>query len=252
MFIIGSPTFAIYMNAVALLFSGIVTLFMPDLEKNRVADSSLERFSISVLKKDWNTVWHFSRGSLYVMVIYFLFSCAMVMTAAIDSLEAAFSKEVLSLTDGEYGFLVSIAGAGIVVGAIINATFVKRLATSILIGGGSLFVSVGYIIYALSHDFLGAAVGFFLLSFSLAFANTGFYTFYQTNIPVNMMGRVGSIYGLIEAVLVIVSTVIFGIVAQMVSIQFVVIIGAIIMFFITVVLFISNLIPSKSGFYSAN
>lgn len=252
MFIIGSPTFAIYMNAIALLLSGVVTLFMPDLEKNRVVESNLEKLSLSVLKKDWNAVWRFSRESIYVMVIYFLFSCAMVMTAAIDSLEAAFSKDVLSLSDGEYGFLVSIAGAGIVVGAILNAAFVKKLATSILIGGGSLFVSIGYIIYAFSHDFLGAAIGFFLLSFSLAFANTGFYTFYQTNIPVHMMGRVGSIYGLVEAVLVIISTVIFGIVAQSISIQFVVIMGAIIMFFITAILLVCNLIPSKSKFYSAN
>ncbi|WP_404456694.1 MFS transporter [Virgibacillus necropolis] len=249
MFIIGSPNFAIYMNAIALFLSGVVTLFMPDLEKNHVADSNQEKFSFAVLKKDWSVVKEFSQRNVYIMVIYFLFSCVMVMTAAIDSLEAAFSKEVLSLSDGKYGFLVSIAGAGIVVGAIVNACFVKKLATSMLIGGGSLLLSAGYIVYAFSHDFFGAAFGFFILSFALAFANTGFYTFYQNNIPAEMMGRVGSIYGLIEAVLVIISTIIFGAAAQLISIQFIVIVGALIMFLVTMLLFV-YLFSSKAKFYS--
>lgn len=176
----------------------------------------------------------------------------MVMTAAIDSLEAAFSKEVLSLSNEKYGFLVSIAGAGIVVGAVVNALFVKSLSTSILIGGGTTLLSVGYIIYAFSHDFFGAALGFFLLSFALAFANTGFYTFYQQNVPVEIMGRIGSVYGLIEAMLVIISTTICGIAVLVTSIQSVVIVGSLTMLTLSVILLIYNLIPLKGRFYTVN
>ncbi|MEG2505332.1 MAG: MFS transporter, partial [Carnobacterium sp.] len=46
-----------------------------------------------------------------------------------------------------------------------------------------------------------AAVGFFLLSFALAFANTGFYTFRQNYLPISKMGLLISFYDLVEALL---------------------------------------------------
>lgn len=250
LFIIGTPIFAIYMNAIALFLSGLITMLMPNLEKRSHAHLSDEKLSFAVVKKDWLIVLNFSRRNAYTMFVYFLFGCVMVTTAAIDSLEAAFAKEVLSLSDSEYGFLVSIAGVGIVLGSIVNAMIAHKSSTSLLIGLGSLFVSGGYIIYAFSNIFLMAAIGFFILSFSLAFANTGFHTFYQNNIPINMMGRVASIYGLIEAVLVIIATIIVGIAAQLFAIQYVIILGTIVMLVTSFTLFSFAIQPSKAQLYS--
>ncbi|MET3655029.1 MFS transporter [Sporosarcina psychrophila] len=250
LFIIGTPIFAIYMNAIALLLSGLVTMMMPNLEKHIQFNSTNEKISFEVVKQDWTVVLNFSRRYAYIMFIYFLFGCVMVMATAIDSLEVAFAKEVLSLSDSEYSFLVSIAGAGIVMGAIINTMIATKSSTSLLIGLGSLFVSIGYIVYAFSTIFFMAAIGFFILSFSLAFANTGFHTFYQNNIPVDVMGRVGSIYGLIEAVLIILATTIAGVAAQLISIQYVVILGTFVMLVISITLFLFNIRPSKAKLYS--
>lgn len=250
LFIIGTPIFAIYMNAIALLLSGLVTMMMPNLEKHIQFNSTNEKLSFEVIKQDWTVVLNFSRRYAYIMFIYFLFGCVMVMATAIDSLEVAFAKEVLSLSDSEYSFLVSIAGAGIVMGAIINTMIATKSSTSLLIGLGSLFVSIGYIVYAFSTIFFMAAIGFFILSFSLAFANTGFHTFYQNNIPVDVMGRVGSIYGLIEAVLIILATTIAGVAAQLISIQYVVIVGTFVMLVISITLFLFNIRPSKAKLYS--
>ncbi|WKA56742.1 MFS transporter [Planococcus shixiaomingii] len=236
LFMLGTPTAAIFINAVALLLSGLVTMMMPDLEKVASIEKSVSTMSWSTIRKDWKEVIAFSRKSSFIMLVFFLFSCMMVMTAAIDSQEASFAKAVLSLTDGEYGFLVSIAGAGIIIGAAGNALFIKKLTPPFLIGGGSLLLSAGYLVYAFSSSFLGAATGFFILAFALAFANTGFQTFSQNNIPVEMMGRVVSIYGLLEAFLVIVATVIIGASAQLISIQPVVIAATLVMFFIALLL----------------
>ncbi|WP_342509996.1 MFS transporter [Sporosarcina sp. FSL K6-2383] len=249
LFIIGTPIFAIYINAIALFLSGVVTMLMPNLEKHSQAHFD-EKLSFEVVKKDWIVVLNFSRRYAYIMFVYFLFGCVMVMTSAIDSLEVAFAKEVLSLSDSKYGFLVGIAGAGIVIGSIVNTMIAHKSSTSLLIGLGSLFVSGGYIVYAFSNSFLIAAIGFFILSFSLAFANTGFHTFYQNNIPVDMMGRIGSIYGLIEAVLVIIATIIIGLAAQLIAIQYVVIIGTIVMLLISIMLFSFTIQPSKEKLYS--
>lgn len=248
LFLLGSPKFAIYMNAITFLISGLVTFFMPDIEKHHFVKSIEKKLSWQMLKMDWLTVSKFSRQSVYVIIIYLLFSGLMVLASATDSLEAAFSKQVLSLSNEKYGILVSIAGAGIAMGAISNY-FIKKWPLSVLIGFGSVTVSIGYIIYAFSSGFFIAAVGFFTLSFALAFASSGFQTFYQTHIPVEIMGRFTSLYGIFEAVFVIVMTSLFGISAQFFSIRNVVIVGTLIMTSITVTLCVFNLLPSQSEFY---
>ncbi|MFL0507434.1 MFS transporter [Ureibacillus sp. 179-F W5.1 NHS] len=246
LFLVGTPTLAIYINAIALFLSGIITLFMPHLEKDSINTSTDNMITLETMKKDWSVVIDFSRQFRYIMTIYILFSSVMmIMASAVDSLEAAFAKEVLLLSDGQYGFLVSIAGAGIMIGAMVNALIVKKVQLSVLIGMGPLLVSIGYVIYAFSNSFSVAAVGFFFLAFFNAFANTGFLTFYQTNIPVEIMGRIGSIYNLIQALMIILMTSVMGVMAQVLSIQFVVIIGVFIMLVVSIILCLFSLHPSK-------
>ncbi|MGZ9650948.1 MFS transporter [Bacillus cereus] len=248
--IASTPEFAIYMNAIAFLLSGFITLLLPNLDKKEDSDTTSNTLSLTVLKKDWNTVINFSRKHVYVVCVYFLFQSMFVLATATDSLELSFAKEVLLLTDSEYGFLVSIAGAGFILGAVTNTILSKKLAPSFLIGIGSLFIAIGYLIYAFSNVFLIAAIGFFILSFSMAYANTGFYTFYQNNVPVHIMGRIGSIYGLVIALVTIFITILSGVAAQFISIQLVVIVGSLIMLFITIVLCVFTLFLSQSKLYS--
>ncbi|YCA21354.1 hypothetical protein M1D85_12455 [Bacillus sp. JZ35] len=113
---------------------------------------------------------------------------------------------------------------------------VERLSVSLMLGIGSLFVAFGYLIYAFSSSLVAAAGGFFILAFFLAFANTGFMTFYQTNIPVEVMGRVASFYALVEAILTMTMTGIFGGLAHVLSIRISVIIGCICMLLICLLL----------------
>ncbi|MGE1026222.1 MFS transporter [Bacillus sp. GMs2/2] len=248
--IASTPEIAIYINAIAFLLSGFITLLLPNLDKKEASDTTSNTLSLTVLKKDWNTVINFSRKHVYVVCVYFLFQSMFVLATATDSLELSFAKEVLLLTDSEYGFLVSIAGAGFILGAITNTILSKKLAPSLLIGIGSLFITIGYLIYAFSNVFLIAAIGFCILSFSMAYANTGFYTFYQNNIPVHMMGRIGSIYGLVIAIVTIFITILSGVATQFISIQLVVIVGSLVMLFITIVLCVFTLFPAQSKLYS--
>ncbi|MBT2198930.1 MULTISPECIES: MFS transporter [Bacillus cereus group] len=247
--IASTPEIAIYINAIAFLLSGFITLLLPNPDKKEDLDTTSNTLSLTVLKKDWNTVINFSRKHVYIVCVYFLFQSMFVLATATDSLELSFAKEVLLLTDSEYGFLVSIAGAGIILGAITNTILSKKLAPSFLIGIGSLFIAIGYLIYAFSNVFLIAAIGFFILSFSMAYANTGFYTFYQNNVPVHIMGRIGSIYGLVIALVTIFITILSGVATQFISIQLVVIVGSFIMLFITIVLCVFTLFPSQSKLY---
>lgn len=59
-----------------------------------------------------------------------------------------------------------------------------------------------------------------------------------------MMGRVGSIYGLLESLLIIMMTFLCGMAAHIVSIQGAVIGGSLVMLLSTVVLFLCTLKPA--------
>lgn len=225
-------------------------MVMPNVEqRDGLTKVESMNVSIRVMKEDWKIVLNYARKAGYIVSIYFLYSAVTVMTWGVDSLEAAFSKEVLHLTNSSYGFLVSISGVGILVGAIVNTVMIRKLSTSWLLGGGAVVLSLGYMIYALSGGFEMASFGFFLLSFALAFANTGFDTFYQSNVPVEMMGRIGSLFGFIEAFIVIIVMLLFGLLAEIISIQIVVAGGSFVMLIISLPLFIMSVSPSKGEHY---
>ncbi|URN96570.1 MAG: MFS transporter [Candidatus Pristimantibacillus lignocellulolyticus] len=246
LFIIGSPTMAIFVYAIGLFLSGLITLLMPDVEKNEILTTEDNKLTLRKIRLDWKAVGSFSSKNKYVMLIYFLFTfITIVLASGVDSLEAAFSKQVLSLTDSDYSFLVTIAGAGAIVGALINSVIVKNISISLLIGLGTVFISVGYSIYAFSNTFTMAAAGFFILSFFNAYANTGFLTFFQNNIPVHIMGRVGSVYGLIQSIFVIIITILMGLVAEVDMIQMVVITVVLLMLVISLILLLVAGLPSK-------
>ncbi|MBU9673328.1 MFS transporter [Planococcus sp. CP5-4] len=247
LFMMGTPVTAIYLNAVALLISALILRAMPKLEQKAAATEFPTRMSWEIIRADWRIVIAFSKRYVLIMTVFFLFSCMTVMATAIDSQEATFSKRVLGLTDGEYGFLVSIAGAGIIAGAIVNTVFTKKLGIAALIGGGSVMVSLGYLLYAFSSSFAVAAIGFFILAFSLAFANTGFHTFTQNNIPVEVMGRTVSVYSLLEALLIIITTAIIGLASEIVTVQPVVIASTAVMFGISLLLLAVSFKQSKTS-----
>ncbi|WP_373894090.1 MFS transporter [Virgibacillus sp. CBA3643] len=248
LFIIGSPYLAIQLNALALCLSAIIILILPNLEVRRENVMS-EKVSLRLIKNDLGEILRFSKSNIHITLVYVLFSGITVFMTALDSLEAAFATEVLSLSKSAYGFLVSIAGIGIITGSLTNALFANRLKLNVLIGFGALFTPVGYLIFAFSHQFIWASIGFFTLTFALSFANTGFLTFYQNNVPVTIMGRFSSVLGILEALLIIIFTAAVGVFAELIGIQPIYIIGS---FAFLILGFVINLVvfdKSKGDFY---
>jgi predicted MFS family arabinose efflux permease len=248
LFIVGSPIIAIYMNALSFLISAIILFFLPNLETTQM-NADDHSLSFKILLADWKEVLKYTRQAKYMMCVYFLFNSCIVLATAIDSQEVVFTRQVLHLSESSYGVLVSIAGAGVVVGSLMNSIIVKWLQTRFLIGVGTIFIAIGYLIYAFSTTFFMAAVGFFLLAFFLSFANTGFLTFYQNNIPVDMMGRVSSVFGMFLAILQIAATLAIGFTGDLLSVRMVVVFGSVAMFILAFILFWMTLLPSKGKYY---
>lgn len=256
LFLIMSPHAAIVVTAISFFGSALLTLLLPNLERRQTAqqtgevkveqagskdakdskNATVNRSPWTILREDWRLVLQFSRKVPIVMTIYLLFYLIMVLTAGLDSQEVALTKQVLHVTDSEYSYLVSIAGAGIGVGALINMFIVKRLSIAVLLGAGSVGVGIGYMIYAFAHSFGMVAVGFFVLAFFLAFANTGFTTFYQNHVPDNMMGRISGVYSVVIAVLQMLIVFAVGMAAELWSISGAVRVGAAALLLIAIVL----------------
>ncbi len=66
------------------------------------------------------------------------------------------------------------------------------------------------------------------------------------------MGRVGSFFSLVEAMLIIVTTSIMGAAAQVISIQITVILGTIVMMLLSLILLTVSLSPSKRELYQVS
>ena len=225
LFLIGSPYFAIYMNAAALCVSALIIMFLPNL-KEHAEDVMQETFSLKSVAKDWKAVLVYGKAHRHISIMYLLFGTVTVFMSGLDSMEVAFASDVLLLSESAYGFLVSIAGMGIVAGSIINAFFAQRLKINVLIGFGALLTPVGYIIFSFSYEFTTAAIGFFLLTFALSFANIGFLTFCQNNIPVHMLGRFSSVFGMLEAAMIILFTISIGWSAEILEVRIVYQVGS--------------------------
>lgn len=264
LFLIMSPQSTIILTACGFLFSGLLTIILPDLEtapadqlptsRNRRKWQGLYGWlklntdrrdegvptspvlSWSVLKQDWREVARFSGQHRIPTLIYLLFYLILMLATGLDSQEVALTKQVLHVTDSEYSYLVSIAGAGLGAGALVNMLIVKRLSTAWLLGAGATGTGIGYIIYAFAGSFMMVGAGFFLLAFCLAFANTGFSTFYQNHVPAHMMGRISSIYSLAMAVQQMICVFLIGAVAQLWSISGTVQVVAVIMIGVAIVL----------------
>ncbi|MEK5039417.1 MFS transporter [Sporosarcina sp. FSL K6-3457] len=225
LFWMGTPYTAIHVNAVALFLSAIIIMMLPNVD-SRLKETEGQSFTWDLIKNDFRVVFNFSKDYTYVTKIYVLFSGTTIFMTAIDSLETAFAKGVLSMPDSIYGFLLSIFGAGFILGSIINSVFSKQLAVNLLIGFGTIFTSIGYLVFYSSNGFFSAATGVFLIGFAVTFANTGYLTFYQNYVPVEMMGRFGSIFSVIEAGFIIALTVLIGLTAELTSIRPVGLIGS--------------------------
>lgn len=218
LFIMGSPSLAIHLNAVALAVSALILFFLPTLEKE-LTFAQAEQLSLQMIISDWKETLRFTSQHRYITIVYSLFCIMMIFMSGLDSLEASFATLVLGFSESTYGFLVSIAGTGIILGSIVNATCSKWLSLRFLIGFGAISTPVGYLLFATSDNFTVASIGFFLLTFALSFANTGFLSFYQNNVPVSLMGRFSAVINVAESLLIILLTATIGFLAEAFSIR---------------------------------
>ncbi|WP_404458246.1 MFS transporter [Oceanobacillus kapialis] len=237
----------LWLNALLFLISAVLLSFLP--EKEIVDKSKIPMLTFSQIMKDFTVVQKFMSHNKYVSFIYLGFIIVMLFTFAMDAQEVVFTQQVIGLSELEYSLLISITGIGSVIGAMIISVFSNFFSLRYMITIGLVMMTLGYIIYAFSWSFLSIVVGFVILGFFNVFLNAGITTFYQNNVPVEIMGRVTSVYQLIQSVIQVVFLLSIGITADLISLRLTIITLALTMLVVAVVFSFSVMKSDKKYYY---
>jgi MFS family permease len=243
-----SVNMAIWINAFSFFVSAIMVFLLPNV--NTEVDVGVRKISLEILKSDWKEVFKFSQSNLFIVKVYFLAQFFMIVALGMDAQEVVFTQKVLNLSETEYGFLISLTGVGSILGATIVSMVAKKLSIRALISSGYFMVSVGYLVYAFSFSFWSVAIGFMVLGFFNSFSGTGFMTFYQNNVPLKMMGRISSIYGIFQSFLQVIFILLIGFTGDIIPIRYSIIAASTLMLVISIWQIRLVLMPSKSEYFA--
>lgn len=239
----------IFINAISFFVCAFFIFLLPNVDEDLSKTKARERIHIKTIQKDWQTVRQFAKSATYFIGIFLLFQIALVFGFAVDSQEAPFIKQHLQLSDKEYGFMVSVTGIGSLTGSFFSAILAKRISIRAYISFGMLFTTISYGLFYASFGFISATISFVVLGFFMAFANSGYATFFQKNIPTEIMGRFASITDMFQAMIQISLTLLLGLFAELFSLQLVCLLFCMIAIVSSIILCIRTYKPSKIHFY---
>lgn len=237
----------LWINAVLFVAAALLLLVLP--EKESIDKKNIPALTISQIMSDFTVVKDFVSANRYISVIYLGFTLIMIFSFAMDTQEVVFTQRVIGLTEFDYSLLVSITGIGSLFSAILLTIFSSKFSLRYMISIGLLMTTAGYIIYAFSWSFLSIMIGFLILGFFNVFLNAGIMTFYQNNVPVHVMGRVTSIYQLIQSTVQVVFILVIGYLGDILSLRVVIATLAIVMLITSVVYAWFVLKDNKKTFY---
>lgn len=237
----------IYINGITFLICACFIYLLPDVDEDQKNIRAPIRWA--TLVNDWKSVKRFAYKARFFILVYILFQSAMLIGFALDSQEVTFIKHHLDLSDRDYGLIVSITGLGSIAGSFISAIVARKVSLKIYIGAGMFLTSIGYVLFYSSMNFITATVAFIFLGFFMAFANTGYVTFFQKSVPIELMGRFGSIADMFQGIVQIGFTLILGLFAEWFTLQLVCLAFSLVGALIAFILLVCVLVPSKARYF---
>ncbi|MUV37984.1 Bile acid transporter [Lentibacillus sp. JNUCC-1] len=247
MILLTSIETTLWLNALFFIIPAILLVFLP--EKENIDKAAIPRLTVSQVIHDFTVVRAFMSKHTYVSAIYFGFIIIMIFSFAMDAQEVVFTQQVVGLSEFDYSLLISITGIGSVTGAVLLSIFSNKLSLRYMIIVGLVMMTIGYVIYAFSWSFSSIVIGFVILGFFNVFLNAGIMTFYQNNVPVEVMGRVTSIYQLMQSAIQVIFILAIGIVADVVSLRLTIVTLSLVMLLAAFVFTFAVLKPNKRHFY---
>jgi len=242
----GSINTSIYINAVTFFFCAAAIFYLPDVDEVSGNGTARDRITMKMIVSDWKAVFNFGKTAMGFMLVFLIFQFITLISFALDSQEVTFIQQVVGLLEKDYGLLVSLTGAGYVAGSFAVSAMANRLSVRLLIGMGSILTVAGYLLFYISSSGTVplAVIGFVIIGFFSPFSFTGYSTFFQNNVPVNLMGRFSSAFAFFQAIIQIILTLVLGYLAETLDLQTVTVvfagIGLLLAAFLTSVVFLQS------------
>ncbi|WP_238378786.1 MFS transporter [Halalkalibacillus sediminis] len=240
----------LWMNSSFFIVSAILLAFIP--EKEIIDRSSIPKLTFKQVWSDFHVVVEFMKSQKFVAFFYLAFIATMWFTFAMDAQEVVFAQSVVGLSEFDYSLLISITGIGSVVAAILLSIFSKKVSLRFMVGVGVVMTTVGYLLYAFAWSFSSIAFGFIILGFFLVFFNAGIATFYQNNIPTDTMGRVTSIFQLIQSVGQVIFVLGVGVLADLIALRMTIVAMAVGMLVVALMMAIMVFQPKRQSYFQEN
>lgn len=210
-------TWTIMVNGLTFFVCALTISLLPSIQE--VQENIRQNLTLRVLADDYNKVRSFIKTNRSFFTIYLIFQSLLMVGFALDSQEVTFLKQNLNLSDQTYGLIISIAGVGSLVGASVAAGLAKKISLKAYISLGLFLTMFCYTAFYTSYNLWMALVAFICLGFFMAFSNAGYETFYQKNVPAELMGRFGSLASIYQNVIQIVFTFLLGVCAELFTLQ---------------------------------
>ncbi|MBU8770638.1 MFS transporter [Cytobacillus oceanisediminis] len=249
LFLIGTIETAIFLNAASFVFSAVIIWVLPDMDKD-LKSPSVQTSAYETLRDDWKQVIMFAGREVFIISVYGCFLAFGLFSLAMDSQEVVFIQDVVGLTEADYSFLVSISGIGFALGALFITIVSKMLSIKQLMGYGMLLTAAGYLIYALADSFILVVMGFTVLGIFNAFSSAGYQTFYQNNVPVEIMGRMTSVIGVIQSFAQIILLFGIGVLGDLFPLRYTIVILAVLNLILSLYVCRQLLKPGKQQYFS--
>lgn len=237
----------LWLNATFFLISALLLCFLPDNEI--IKKETIPRLTWRQVIRDFTVVQQFMLNYKYITFVYLSYIIIMIFSFAMDAQEVVFTQKVVGLSEFDYSLLISITGIGSVTGAFLLSVFSHKISIRYMMTIGLMMMTVGYVIYAFSWSFATIVVGFVILGFFNVFLNAGIMTFYQNNVPIEIMGRVTSIYQLIQSSIQVIFLLVVGVIADLISLRLTIVTLALVMLFSSIIFTVTVLKSSKKSFY---
>jgi len=174
-------------NGLSYLITALVEMWI------RIPVSEHERNGAQKLKEEFREGINYIMNNSIVKFVIVFFAFIMLALGALAVLNVVLFREVFNFTAEQYGLLMSVNGAGLILGSIFLGKWGKNFLEIKSIVNGAFLAGIFYVAVALSQHFLLSLVFFGLKGFFISVIMVSYITYLHKIVDEKVRGRVFSI-----------------------------------------------------------
>jgi dTMP kinase len=179
------PNVAFYVDSLTFLFSSLF-IFLVHLKEKERKGGEFKFELLSQVKEGLR----FLSNHPYLRSFFLWISLAILGAGSIYSLGVVYTYEVLKVSSGGFGYLLSALGFGLVLGGLGIGAFGNRFKQEAVVTFSLFLLGVVTIFFALLKSFVISLALAFLGGVSLSFLSVSGYTLVQKEVSDELRGRI--------------------------------------------------------------